>query len=299
MGKKMLNLLRNIDLKMRAFFKPLILLAMISGSIFGFFWVSNLIQINLGGDCFNHRDANKCYGFFLISALESDGNLMAEKGVMCALGSNSLCYSFASGLSFGVYGFIDNKMAYSFYDSACESGMLSACEAKNYLTGDKKDLVLQEKRCNIENDTNSCGLQGVLYMNGFSGLPVDNEKAEKYLNIACDQRKDEYCYFLSIFYAKKGDIGKAKEKYQMCSVKEPVQKVPQIRALFFIKEKEKAKSLIKSSFDEFSEKIQKSLHYDEVKEIIKDPEIKELLISDISKKMEKNKEYEKKVRNRK
>jgi len=295
----MLNLLKNIDLKLKVFFKPLILLAMLSGSIFGFFWVSNFIHINLGGSCVNKRDENKCNVSFLISALESEGNLMAETGLMCAFGSTSLCYSFATGLSFGIYGFIDNKTAYSFFETACEGGMLSACEQKNYLTGDKKDLVLQEKKCNNENDINSCGIQGILYMNGYSGLPVDNEKAEKYLNIACDLGKDDYCYFLSVFYAKKGDLDKAKEKYQKCETAEPRSKISKIRALYFINEKEMAKELIKSSFNAISGEIQKNLHYDEFKEMVNDPEIKELLKSDIRKKIEKNKEYEKKVRNRK
>lgn len=299
----MLNSLKKIDLKLKAFFKPLILLAILSGLIFGFFWVSNFTKILLVRACFivDSIDGgeNNCNVSFLISALESEGNLMADTGSRCAFGSTSLCYSFATGLSYGVYGFIDNKMAYSFYDSACESGMLSACEMKNYLTGDKKDLVLQEKMCNIENDINSCGIQGILYMNGFSGLTIDNEKAEKYLNIACDLGKDDYCYFLSVFYAKKGDMDKAKEKYQKCETAEPRSKIGKIRALYFINEKEKAKELIKASFDAISGDIKKNLHYDEFKEMVKDPEIKELLLSDISKKIEKNKEYEKKVRNRK
>lgn len=109
--------------------------------------------------------------------------------------------------------------------TACDKGMAGGCYELGvaYMKGEQKDgakaLEALKKGCEQqpEPSADACGAMGVIYAQGFPGIPADLAKAEELLSSGCEKSSFESCKNLGILVrdgrVKSKDKGRAIELF--------------------------------------------------------------------------------------
>ena len=278
----------------------ILFLPIIAGLTSFFFGFSFLFYSLFNYRCFNEGQLKSCIYSYFISNLSSESGyepyLVYESG--CHAGISEFCRRYYIGSLIGDRKNINLLKCYDILSKLCENGLYQNCLYKERLLSKRLDLDVEKKLCNTANEYFSCGIAGTTYQSGSSGIDVDLEKAEKYLEKACYGGEAIFCYRLSLLYARGKDNKNAEKILRIASslgTTPEISLVNKIETLIYIGKSERAKEIVKRSFSESTDRFLSFSQDSNIVEIMNGDEIKELYVSEIERRLKKNDKYIKKT----